>query len=73
MNRWLILKLALLFSIILYSHLLSAIVLAIIITFIVMYRWLIEFKSNRYVILSIICSGLLTIAYTAPILYDIFG
>lgn len=72
MNRWLILKLALLFSIILYSHLLSAIVLAIIITFIVMYRWLIEFKSNRYVILSLICSGLLTIAYTAPIFIRYF-
>ncbi|MDC2830676.1 hypothetical protein PO250_10370 [Limosilactobacillus mucosae] len=72
MRWWLILKLALLFSIVLYSHLLSAIVLAIIITFIVLYRWLIEFKSNRYVILNLICSGLLTIIYTLPIFIRYF-
>lgn len=67
-DKYLVVKLSLLFGIIVYSHLLSIVVFAIIILSFWVIKSLYLRKVNKYSIINLLFSILLTIIYSLPIL-----
>ena len=60
---------ALLFSIVMYSHVLSAIVLCIIVAIILLYKWLIKGDLKKVVLLNIMTMGAFVLLFSLPIVY----
>lgn len=72
LNKKLIVKLSLLFGIILYSHLLSAVVIACLIISMWLLRVVLEKKLNYFSILNLFLASILTFFYSMPILYRLY-
>nr|WP_134799532.1 hypothetical protein [Limosilactobacillus reuteri] len=72
LDKFLIVKLSLLFGIIMYSHLLTAVVVAFIVILLWILKSFFEQEINYLSILILIYSGLLTLVYSLPILYRIY-
>ena len=72
LNKKLIVKLSLLFGIILYSHLLSAVVIACLIISMWLLRVALEKKLNYFSILNLFLASILTFFYSMPILYRLY-
>lgn len=71
-NKRLIIKLSLLFGIALYSHLLSAVVIAFLIIILWFVRIILEKELNYYSILNLFFASILTFFYSMPVLYRIY-
>lgn len=71
-EKKLIIKLSLLFGIILYSHLLSAAVIACLILILWFIRTIVEQELNYFSILNLFFASLLAFLYSMPILYRVY-
>lgn len=71
-SKKLIIELSLLFGIALYSHLLSAVVIACLIVTMWLLRLLLEKELNYFSILNLLFASILTSLYSMPILYRIY-
>ena len=69
LDKRLVLKLSVLFGIVLYSHILTAVVIGIVIIILWILRILLEKELNYSTILNLFYASLLTIIYALPILY----
>lgn len=71
-DRYLVLRLGLLFTIIVSSHLLSAVILAFIVALILLYHWLIDRDFNWAVLANLALSGITSAVLSMPVLYRYF-
>ncbi|MBD5090826.1 MAG: hypothetical protein HDT49_03775 [Lactobacillus sp.] len=71
-EKKLIIKLSLLFGVVLYSHLLSAAVIACLILILWFIRTIVEQELNYFSILNLIFASLLSFLYSMPILYRVY-
>ena len=71
-DRRLIVKLSLLFGIALYSHLLSAVVIACLVIALWFVRILFEKELNYFSILNLSFASILTLLYAMPVLYRVY-
>lgn len=71
-EKKLIIKLSLLFGVVLYSHLLSAAVIACLILILWFIRTIVEQELNYFSILNLFFASLLAFLYSMPILYRVY-
>ena len=71
-EKKLIIKLSLLFGVVLYSHLLSAAVIACLIFILWFIRTIVEQELNYFSILNLFFASLLAFLYSMPILYRVY-
>lgn len=72
-NIWLSIKLSLIFGIIIYSHLLSAVVVAIVIAVTWIVKCLLNKSVNLYTAFNILVASILSFIYFLPILYRMYA
>ncbi|MCD5437172.1 hypothetical protein LOB33_09045 [Lactobacillus delbrueckii subsp. lactis] len=68
----LVLRLGLLFTMIVSSHLLSAVIVAFIVALLLLYRWLIDRDFNWAVLANLALSGVIAAILSLPVLYRYF-
>lgn len=69
---WLSIKLSLVFGIVIYSHLLSAVVVALVIITIWIVKCLLSKSINLYTVLNILAASVLSFIYFLPVLYRMY-